>query len=174
MTRTVTHLFDNYDKAVMAGRALLRHGLNSDQVGLLVRRDDQERRLGFRPMATEKGHGDTESMAAEIRQLGVGEAPAKKFAQALENGASLIVVRAPEGLESEVGRLIEAYDPVPMDLGHEHAYGEETADQIVERERVEAGHSDGAPLSHLLHMPVLTDDAAPLSSLLHMPVLAKD
>jgi hypothetical protein len=138
----ITRLFANYDSAMGAARELKAQGFAGDQIGLLAK-----------PPTT--GPAEPAPTGAElvatIKSVGLPDAQARQYADRVLNGEALLTVWAPYGRTGQATTIMDSFNPIDGGVPH----GEATASRQDEGWK-------------------LTDEPAPLSRLLHIPVLIKD
>ena len=97
------------------------------------------------------------AIAAQIAQGRVLLADARVYAKGVAAGGTLLTVHAPFGSGMRATSIIESYKTIPTGMSE------------PERQPM---WDDAAPLSSVLHMPVLSDDPAPITRYMGIPVLA--
>lgn len=116
---------------------------------------------------SEEGAFDKDAALSAIAAMGVPSEDASVYGAAIDQGAGLVVVRAPFGTALTAIRMLDAYNPVAVDVAHPELY-------MRARPTGSAAHSDNpAPFSRALGLPVLSSDPALLSRLLGLPVLSR-
>ena len=128
-----------------AARELLNSGFPRESLHLLAYRDGA--RVG----------GDDE-IVNELGKIGIGSNQAKDCVKSLKDGQVVLAATPPDTADQTVA-ILDRHDPI--DAGGRATDGGDAED-------------DAAPLSHALHLKVLSDDPAPLSHWLHIPVLTDD
>ena len=103
----------------------------------------------------EDNAGSEDRITDELRAMGIDHDEARRHVRSLKEGQALLTATPPD-VSERTADILDRHDPV--DTG-----------------RPASGvGADPAPLSHALHLKVLSDDPAPLSHLLHIPVLSDD
>jgi hypothetical protein len=148
MTKTITRLFDNFDDARAAVAELEATGMAHAGISIVnggsgavpaTPADMTGHQVGGFAGASGEGGG----LAEALIQAGVSEADAHVYAEGVQRGGTLVVVHEDDNAE-EVLRRHRGVDAA--DHGDAH------------RSEGYSISDDPAPLSHLLHIPVLSED----------------
>jgi hypothetical protein len=91
-----------------------------------------------------------------LTAMGIATSHAKNYAEAIGNGASLVLVETPLGTAAYATEIL----------------GGDAASEDVDYQGIEK--SEPAPLSKALNLPILAGGAAPLSSFFGLPVLSTE
>ncbi len=126
-----------------------------------------------RDIALERHNDEAAEEAAALPPLsaitgtGVPAEDAAIYRAAIEQGAGLVVVRAPFGTARAAIDRLDEFNPVQADVAYPDLflryYDENSADY----------GDDPAPFSRVLGLRVLSSDPAPFSRLLGLPVLSR-
>jgi len=138
MAQTIIRLYGSYDSAMQAAQALKSHGFAGDQIGLLGK-----------PRGVEAA-SSTGELVNTIKSIGVSGPEAEGYAEAVLNGGALLCVWPPYGRSLQASRIMDGFAPVSTDVPQ----------------------TEQPP--HQAEGWKLIDEPAPLSRLLHIPVLIKD
>ena len=147
---TITRLYETAQQATHAVQELKRYGFDESLINVVAH--DSADRAGAVPAAR-----DAAAAAASIMAGGVLRAEALDYAVAVQQGRSLVSVRAPFGTGAVAIGVLERCGPVD--------------DDIQRARHVVAGWDDAAPFSSVLWIPALADGAAPFSRFWNLPVL---
>jgi hypothetical protein len=104
---------------------------------------------------------------AAMTDTGISAEDAAIYRAAIEQGAGLVVVRAPFGTARTAIEMFEEFNPVQADVAHPDLYlttGTYESEDIAD---------NAAPFSRALGLPILSSEPAPFSRLLGLPVLSR-
>jgi hypothetical protein len=168
MTKTIARLFDDFDDARAAVAELEATGIAHAGISIVnggpgpvpaTPADMTGHEMGG--FAGTSGEGD--GLVGALIQAGVSEADAHVYAEGVQRGGTLVMVHEDDDAEAVLRRHRGVG---AADHGAAHRTEGRTASADGERNDGEKspkgeGYSisdDPAPLSHLLHVPVLTED----------------
>ena len=137
---SIMRLYESYDTATAVRRELRANGFTDDQVTVV--------RGAGGSVPAQSGRDD--QFMAELTAAGLGGSDATTYAECLRQGAVFISVNAPLGRGAQATTIMDAHTPP------------------------DTGHARSKPESDSMNSLGLIDEPAPLSKLLHIPVLVKD
>jgi hypothetical protein len=150
--QTVTRLYESHDRATAACQALKGSGFTDDQINVVggpgngVADRHDARPADHEP---QPANSDTQ-LVSKIMAAGVSQSTATGYAERVRQGAVLVTVSPPYGTGAQATAIMDQHNPV--DIG---------------------SHPEDAGESRIRNTKLI-DDPAPLSRLLHIPVLIKD
>jgi hypothetical protein len=148
MTKTITRLFDNFDDARAAVAELEATGVAHAGISIVqggsgavpaAAADMTGHEMGGFAGASGEGGG----LVAALVQAGVSEADAHVYAEGVQRGATLVMVHEGDNAEAVLQR---------------HNGVDASPHGAADRPEGYSISDDPAPLSHLLHIPVLSED----------------
>jgi uncharacterized protein (TIGR02271 family) len=107
-TRQIVAMFDTYEQARAARDKLVGSGVASDEIELLDRNAEPAD-------ATVPYERTSTGFWGAIKRLFVPEEDAHGYAEGLERGHAMLVVRPRAGQREEVVRILESFDPIDFD-----------------------------------------------------------
>ncbi len=116
-TRQIVAMFDTYEQARAARDKLVGSGVASDEIELLDRNAEPAD-------ATVPYERTSTGFWGAIKRLFVPEEDAHGYAEGLERGHAMLVVRPRAGQREEVVRILESFDPIDFDDRQEQWRGE--------------------------------------------------
>ena len=147
MTQTICRMYDRPERAHDAAKALRQH-----------------RRIRFQEVSvydrkSGSGTGSVEAITAALMQGLLLKSDAKRYAEQIQLGGTLVVVHAPFGCGGLAEKLLEQHQPVRTGL-----------EPVSERPMA---WDDAAPMSSLMHFPTRLPDEASFSRFWNLPLLAR-
>ena len=137
----ITRLYADYDAAMSAAKELKAQGFAGDQIGLLAKPPG--------PNAAEAAPTSAELVEA-IKTIGVSDAQARQFADQVIQGKALLCVWPPYGRSAQAVSIMDSFNPANAGTDHgEGSHRDDNGWKLID---------EPAPLSRLLHIPVLIKD----------------
>jgi hypothetical protein len=161
MSTIIPRLYDTYGSALDAAAALKKYGFRDDEISLISNAPNREDGAVWDP-------------AAEAEKAGIPKSDAPAFAAAVDQGKSLLVVRAVWGAAVKAIATVNKFSPLQAGVGKAE-YSTAIVD-VKSSPHVFSSNfglpllwNDPAPFSKFLKWPVLWNNAAPLSSYFNWP-----
>jgi len=146
MSTLITRFYEAYGDALSAVNELKRNKFGGDAVHLIS-------------LAPNDAGASGETLEERIVKAGVPAGDAAAVAASIQQGYSLIAVRAVMGVGLKATAILNAHNPVQNAVGSKDYYVS-TVD-------------DGTPLSSVFGLPVLMRDPTPFATFWNMPSLVK-
>jgi len=153
MSTTIARIYENYGNALEASHELKSRGFHRDEIDLISKAGNSE-------------DSEITDLAGEISQAGVPADNVAAYAKAIDEGKSLLVVRAAWGAAVKALKVVDNHGPsAEASLNGEYYV-------TSGRQAAEAEAAFPFSLSGFLGIPLLLNDATPFSNFWHWPVLA--
>ena len=159
MSTTVARIYESYGNALEASQELRSRGFHRDEIDLISK-------------AANTQVGEITDIAGEISKAGVPADNVASYAATVEEGKSLLVVRAAWGAAKRAIKVVDDHGPEESVLNNEFYISElpATSNEQLSFFSLSAylgiPHllSDATPFSNFWNLPVLISNAAPFSS----------
>jgi hypothetical protein len=139
---SITRLYDNHDKAMAVRRELTEAGFTDDQITVVK---------AARGNPAESQSGRHDQVISELAAAGLSGSDAAGYAERMRRGAVLLSVNAPFGRGAQATSIMDAHAQTdPGSAQREPASGTTSSRGLID---------EPAPLSKLLHVPVLLNDS---------------
>lgn len=148
MSTIIPRIYESYGSALDAATELKKNGYRDDEIALISNAPNRE-------------PGADEDAATAIRKAGIPAADVSPFADVVEQGKSLLVVRAVWGAAVRAIGIVGRHAPVDSAIGRREYY-------------VPSRTGDNAKFSLTFGWPMLINDPSPFSSFWKWPLLSNN